>query len=306
MNYEIGRFRLTNTSTNDKEVTLKAITLRNAANGDLTDGLMNITLSKNSTVVSTEAVINGRDITFVIAPGTKLTSSENALFYIKADTRAVENAAGDTYQFQFKNTEDLNMVESVTKFRVTLTGFTSNLNLPTYTVNGGDVMMARTTATASIATVSPGASNVIIAKGTITARQAVTLEDLAFSGTASSAFSGLLTRMTLKIGNTTSTFTPASTAGTSISDTFDGAFTVNGTVPFEITADIKSNFSGSATFNLSTIDVTDFARVEYVANGNTVAADQKIGTISTVNVTVQASNLSVSRNDGLSNRSVVR
>lgn len=285
---------------------MKAITLRNAANGDLTDGLMNITLSKNSTVVSTEAVINGRDITFVIAPGTKLTSSENALFYIKADTRAVENAAGDTYQFQFKNTEDLNMVESVTKFRVTVAGFTSNLTLPTYTVNGGDVMMARTAGASSLTTVSPGASNVVIARGTITARQAVTLEDLAFAGTASSAFSGLLTRMTLKIGNTTSTFTPGNTAGTSITDTFDGAFTINGTAQFEITADVKSNFSGSATFSLDTVDVTDFARVEYVANGNTVAADQKIGTISTVNVTVQASNLSVSRNDGLSARSVVR
>lgn len=36
-NYEIGRFRLDNLSNNDKEVTVKAITFRNAGDGDLTE-----------------------------------------------------------------------------------------------------------------------------------------------------------------------------------------------------------------------------------------------------------------------------
>ena len=74
---------MNNTSTNDKEVKVKAISFRNAGNGSLANGLSDISLYKNSQKVSTDVIINGRDITFVV--DTMLTSSENGLFYIRAN-----------------------------------------------------------------------------------------------------------------------------------------------------------------------------------------------------------------------------
>jgi len=69
-------------------------------------------------MVSTDVIINGRDITFAV--NTKLTASETALFYIRANARAVENQNGDVYKLELKNVEDLNVSEMTTDFRATV------------------------------------------------------------------------------------------------------------------------------------------------------------------------------------------
>jgi len=134
VNFEIGSFRLDNTSSNDKEVKVKAITVRNTTgNGSLTDGLSDLALYKNSEKVSTDVVINGRDVTFIV--NTTLAASENGLFYIRANTNAVENQGGDTYKFELRNQEDVNATELTTNFRVSVTGAPATVS-PVYTVNG--------------------------------------------------------------------------------------------------------------------------------------------------------------------------
>lgn len=167
-------------------------------------------------------------------------------------------------------------------------------------------MITRDTSVATTNTVSPGQSAVILAKGTITARQLATLEDLSFTLNSSAAISGLVQKLTLRIGNSSATFTPATSAGMSVTGTFDGSFTANGATPFEITADLRPSFSGSATLQLANINLGQFAIREYASNGNQIAIGQLIGSLATVNVNVQQSVLSASRNDGLSDRSVVR
>lgn len=94
---------------------------------------MNIALYKNSTKVSNNVIINGREITFVL-DNTKLVSAESSLFYIKADTKAVDNTAGDKYKFELRNSEDINAVESLTNFRVAINGVSSTVLLAEYTV----------------------------------------------------------------------------------------------------------------------------------------------------------------------------
>lgn len=304
-NYEIGRFRLDNVSNNDKVVKVKAITFRNAGDGDLTEGLMDIALYKNSTKVSNNVIINGREITFVL-DNTELNASESSLFYIKANTKAVDSTAGDKYQFEIRNSEDLNAVESVTDFRVSVNGIPSTTALAEYTVKGGDLMITRDTSVATTNTVSPGQVGVILAKGTITARQPSNLEDLVTSITSSAALSRLVQKLTLRIGSSSATFTPPTTAGAVTNPvTFDGSFSVNGTTPFEITADLRASFSGNATMQLAAVQLTQFSIKEYL-NGNQIQTNELIGTLSTVNVNVQKSVLSASRNDALSDRSVVR
>lgn len=286
VDFEIGRFKLDNTSSNDKEVKVKALTFRNAGNGSLSNGLANLALYKNSEKVSTDVVINGRDVTFVV--NTTLTSSENGLFYIRANAAAVENEAGDTYRFELRNAEDVNATELTTNFRVSLTGFTTTVSSPTYTVNGGDVQISRDTSVSLSSTVSSSDSNVVLAKGTITAKKAITLEDLKFALTVNGgALTGVVQKLTLKVGNQTSSYTPASSAVSVLSDKFDGTFNVNGSVSFQITADLRSSFTGTATVQVASIELTDFDSAEYVANGNAVDGDQLIGSLSTVNVNVQ-------------------
>jgi len=110
----------------------------------------------------------------------------------------------------------------------------------------------------------------------------------------------------LKIGTSQSTFTPDSLSSGSVSDQFDGSFNINGSVSFQITADLRSNFTGNATVQLNPISLGDFNTAEYLSNGNPIDGNQLIGSLSTVNVNVQGSTLSLSRNDGLTDRSVVR
>ena len=111
--------------------------------------------------------------------------------------------------------------------------------------------------------------------------------------------------MTLKIGNQTSSFTHASSDVSGVLRKFDGTFNVNGTVSFQITADLRSSFTGTATVAISSVELGDFDSIEYVSNGNQVDSNQLIGSLSPVIVNVQGSTLNASRNDGLTARQVV-
>lgn len=134
---ELGQFRLSNVrpsgSTEDKDIVVQSIKFRNISDGDVETSLANVALYRNSTKVSTEAMMDGKDITFVLNDVIK--ASENGVYYIRGDVTNVDNTSGDNYQFQLRNTEDLNVIEQSTRFRSTVTlGSSSSYTLANYKV----------------------------------------------------------------------------------------------------------------------------------------------------------------------------
>jgi hypothetical protein len=183
---ELGSFSVTNNNaaSDTRDVAFDSITLRQGGTADLTS-LSNITLERNGQVVASNPVINSRDITFSVNDTVK--DGTTATYYIKAMVNDVQNQAGDTYVFSVRNTTDVNVSEVTTAFRstVTLNTLTTALTLHTYTVQGGDLTFARDTSVPLSMNYAAG-SQVVLMKGTITAKNSVTLEDisaLGFTGT---------------------------------------------------------------------------------------------------------------------------
>lgn len=302
---ELGKFQVQNIGTETKDVTVKAITLRNVGNGDVASGLTDLKLLRAGTPISSNVIVNGRDVTFVLNDG--IIDGQTATYTIQAKIATVENASGDTYKFILRQTSDLNAAEVSTGFRtaVSITANTANnttAGVNNYTVNGGELRWTRDTNLSLSQNVTAGSLQVEFMKGTVQAKQAILLEDVTLdilAGTGTAASGGIaqaFKKVYLQIGGSVFTWTPnASTANLTAS--FDGSVTVNGTVPVRIYADVYSNAVAGGPYQFEAIDMSDFARAEYVSNQNSVATD--IGNIGSSSLSVVNSTLAVTKYDGL-------
>lgn len=288
---ELGKFTLANTDTNSdtRDLKFQSIVLYQSGTANLTN-LSDITVEKNGVVVSSAAVVSGKMLTLTVSDIIK--DGATAIYTVKAKINNVELTT-DTYQFYLKNASDVNLVETDSAFRSNLSITVGGANAAVYQVNGGDVKFERDTTAALSQTVAPGTSDVTLMKGTITAKSAVTLEDVTLTLTTQTGASVDLNTVYLQIGSSTFTATPANATGASLS--FLGTATVSGTVPVRAYAKLKDQATG--TIKLASLSIGNFARKEYAINQNTVSS--AIGSIDGINITVGASTLNVSRTDGL-------
>jgi len=298
---------LTNDSPDNRSVDLKSITLRQQASADVVN-LSDLAIYRDGEKVSTEVTMNGKEVSFAI--NTQLTDGQSPVFYVRGTVNFVDTP-GDIYEFALRNAEDLVASESLTKFRTTVrtnpTNFIAAAGvLQAYTVQGADVMLSRDVSLSTNIQVSPGSSNVLLMKGTIKASEAIVLETLRLLITTPLAnnLSSLATKFTLKVGNSTSTWTPANMSGDQTA-IFDGAFNVNGTVNVELRVDLRSN-AGDASFTVAALDLTDFDEYEYVSTQDEIQPDSIAGSIAGTIVTVTNARLNVARTDGLSSRFIVQ
>lgn len=288
---EFAKFKIENTDTNadTRDLSLKSVLLYQSGSADLTN-LSNIVVERNGVVVSSGVTVNGKQLSIVMKDTIK--DGATALYTVKAVVNNVEQTT-DTYQLYVKNVSDVNISEVATWFRAVVTG-TPVLGL--YSITGGDVKFVRDANTALSSTVAPGSSDVVLLKGTITAKSAVNLEDVTLSYTASGSNAWANAQMNtvyLKIGGSTFTWSPTATGAA----TFLGSATVNGTVDVLLYTKLKDGANGNIKFD--DLKLSSFTTKEYVVNQNQVTSS--IGSISSVTVTVWASTLNVARTDGLGN-----
>lgn len=177
-----------------------------------------------------------------------------------------------------------------------ITSASGSLTGQSFIIKKWDVTLTRDITLPSTSTVSPGTNNVVVLKWTIDVDQPVTFEDLVITGTFSSAVS----KVTLKIGNTTSTYTPTNSTWPQ-TIYLDGTFTVNSSSVVQILADVKATAT-NWTISFEPISVNKFSLAQYVSNWFTV--NSWIGNISSSIITVQWTTLNVTRNDGLWNNSI--
>ena len=293
---ELGAFKLTNgdTSSETRDLNFKSITLRQNGNGDLAN-LSSIILERNGSIVASNPVVDGRDITFQVSDIIK--DGTSASYYIKAVVGSVENSS-DTYQFELRKDTDLNVVESTTAFRSTVTP--STLMLDTYTIEGGDLTFVRDADYELSHTYAPG-SEVVLMKGTITSKEAVTLEDPTLTGDLSvSGWNDVFSNIYLQIGNSLFSYATTSATGT-VGMKFDGTAFVDGTVDVKLYATLKDNAPNS-TVKFNPMNLAVFGHTEYVSNGYTISS--AVGSIAGISVESLTSTLNVTKVDGLGDSAI--
>lgn len=298
---ELGQFRLADISTgaDERNLLFKSITLRNEGTADLTS-VSDLGLYRNGVKVSTVAVMNGKEVTFGLGAGDLLKDSQTANYYIRGTVNYVDNQNGDTYIFRLRNTTDLNVIEQSTSFRTAISG---TATLPTYTVNGADVQFKRSTSFALSNSVSPGTNGAVLMKGTISSKTPIYLEEITLPFTASTGASNIANSYKLRIGS--STFTWSANSGTGlVAASFDGSVSINGTVDVELTADIKSTAT-AGNINFGPLQLSSFTTKEYQNNQNNIQTTASVGTIQGATVSIVSSKLVVSRNDGISTKTIV-
>lgn len=299
---ELGQFKITDnsTSSDERDLLFKSITLRQNGDGDLTS-LSNVGLYRNGVKVSTVTVMNGKDITFGLGAGNEIQDGQTATYYIRANVNYVDGADGDTYIFRLRNTSDLNIIEATTSFRASVSGTPT---LATYTVNGADVQFRRDTAFALSNSVSPGTNGAVLLKGTISSKTPIYLEDVTIPVTLGMSGTTITNSFKLRIGGSTFTWTPTAASSGTVNATFDGSVAINGTAEVEITADIKSTASAT-TLKFGSLALSAFDTAEYQNTQNSIESTASVGSIEGATITIVASKLAVTRNDGISSKTIV-
>ncbi len=290
---EFAKFTIANTDTNSdtRDIKFQSVTLYQSGSANLSN-LSNIVVERNGVVVSSGATINGKALTLTLSDTIK--DGTSAIYTVKAVVNNVE-LTNDTYQLYLKNTSDISLTETTTAFRAKITS-TAPVSSNLYTVSGGDVKFERDTTASLSTTAAPGTSDVVLLKGTITAKSAVTLEDitLAYTGSLGSntGAAQLFNTVYLQIGSSTFTWTPSNAAAT-----FLGTATVSGTATVKMYAKLKDTAPANAWVKFNDLSLSSVTTKQYVSNSNNVSS--AIGSIGAVNLTVGATNLNITRTDGL-------
>lgn len=306
---ELGQMRVTNSSADDKDLLVKSMTFRNTWDWDV-EYLENLALYRDGDMISDNITVNGKEITVKLLDD--LTNGTSTTYYLRGNASYVDNTAWDSYQFEIRKAEDANIVEKSTGFRVTVTdwGADGSVNFPVtlsqYTVESADLMFTKSNDYDLLTTTTPGATDVVLFRGKISAKESVTLEDASISITVSAGnnVSDVVQQARLKIGSYTATWNPGTTAWATRTMEFDGTYLVDGTKDVELVIDLKSTAPAVIISNVSNLDIATFSVKEYVNNENQVTS--AVGNIQAVSsVDVVSSQLTVTRTDGQTSRSIV-
>jgi len=304
---ELGKFTVQNAdSSNDtRDILLQNITLRQTWDADLAN-LSDIYLERDGEKVSSDTTTDGKYVTFTLDD--TVTDGTTATYYIKGEISAVDNNSWDQYIFELKKDTDLNAVEVENWFRCSVYSPTTatvanSVALNTYTVKWSDLAFSRDDTLDLSKNVAKWTDNVTLMKWTIKALTAVTLEDptliYSINGVSSVVWSNnLFSTVYFKIGSTLMTWTPTST---DTNAKFSGTVTLPaGETAVEVYANLKDTAAG--LFKFEDLKLSNFATAEYVNNQNTVQSS--VWTISGINVTIDNTQLTATRTDGLGSTTV--
>ncbi len=296
-NIELAQFKLTNNATDDKQVQFKSVNFRQEGDGDFAKNVGNLALYKNGTKISTAVAINGKEVIFTLADVVEYGRTET--YYVRGDILSVDKTTGDTYKLSLRYSDDINIVETNTQFKASITGVATTQYMSNNTVNGGDIIMSRNTTTSSTQTVSPGMNDVVLLSADLRVASAITLQDLTTSMTGPTAnLSTAFNTFKLMIGNSVvATYTPDTTNAI----VFQGSFNVPATTTVKIVGNLKSNITGGSlgTYKVATVNYASFGRIEYVSNGNVVSSTQFAGSTDGVSSLVGTASLTFTENDGI-------
>ncbi len=291
---DLAELRIWKTDSN-KTAIVKSIVLNNNGSASLSY-LSDVAVYRDDVKVSTNTTINGRVLSFVLNDTIKNTEN-SAISYMIRWKLANADRVWDYYGLYVKNTEDITVVEADTSFRGSIT-WTPTLG--TVTVAWGNLKFSELTTSAL--TLVPGSKSVVFYSGTIQALQPIIFDKLNLTGTAGTGFDKLLQNLYVKIGNnviSADTISSNTTAGF----VFDSQVTVNGTVPFMVYGDLKSDAPAVTIWSRTPVWISALTNAQYVDNSQ--AVNSYIGSIAGRNVTITTADLTLS-NSSASTKNVQR
>lgn len=260
--------------------------------------MSDVALYRDDVKVSTKTTIDGKTISFVL--NDEIKGTENGISYVLKGKVSTADRVGETFDLYVRNTTDVIINEKDTAFR---TMHDETPNIAYAKISGGDLKFTENTI--SSLTVTPGAKKVQFYSGTLTALQAVRLDTLTGIVDTPSALNlnQILDNLYLQIGGSIIAIDDLNVSDLGTIK-FDGEVTVNGTVPFVIYGDVKTDYATGGNLQFTTAMRADqFKTAQYVSDDTPAASIGSIGgrrvTISTSNFTLtnSASNTNVQRGD---------
>lgn len=300
---EIGRFDI-ELSANDRDVVLDTLTLKNTGTEDLTDSLMNVYLENKGEIVSENATINGRYLTFTFKNGglDLLKDDDELSFIIKGDVIGKDSSAG-TLIFSLNKTEELYAYEKSTGFGVSYSS-SADYGFGTVTISAGSVNISKKSTSPAAQNVIKGTKSVVALIANVRADEAITTDEfnVHFYGDYDS-FQNVRVYLNNQV---LESFDLPSTSTYSVEgiQNIDSSLTLNkGDNEVRILVDVKS--AAVTTKKFKAVLQSDFlgSAPEYVSNGLSVASIG--GTATGAEVAVVGGGMTLTRNDGFADNRIV-
>jgi hypothetical protein len=184
--YTFGQFTIDNYNMgangvlDTRDVTVKSITLKNNGKGTTIENLFkasDVKLLRNGENVAKSVTIDSRNLT--IAFNDTIAGGKSVVYTLVADIAYLDQE-GTEVQFTLDKSSDLVAYETKTNFRTSNSG--AKTDLPTYTIKGGKVVFSNDSSFPTSVDAGSGSSDVVIAKGTLTLSEAVTLGEAKLYG----------------------------------------------------------------------------------------------------------------------------
>ncbi len=306
----IGEFELI--TQGDKDNLFKSVTFRNNGGADMESVFANIGLYNDGVEISTDVIVDGREITFIVNHEIENGRTEN--YEIRADFISTERE-NDSFELELRNTTDLNVVELTTNFSAPIDVFNdSNDTMTRYSLVGGELLLTRDSEYTTTDTVSASTNDVVLLAAKLKVDEAITIEDLSleYEVTENSLKTQFRDFKLVVDGRTVSTYTPNTSTdhadgenngtGTLV---FDGTFLVETNSSIKVLGNLNNTIDNNSTFVIDSFELTDSTTkdMRYVSN------DEKVtwisGSVQGITVTVAEATLLATRNDGLNDDKLV-
>ncbi len=249
--YEIGKFQLSNenSSSEDKDIVIKSLKLRNSGNWDIATLLKNVYVTKDSKTVSKRVDIESKDL-IIYFDDDVLASGKRGLYTIYAEVAQLDRV-GDDVQLELRKNSELVANEISTNFRVAYASemekTPANLVLAKYTFNGGKTTFANAKDYAKTVEAAASSTDVEIANGTLTVAESIKLEGLTIGASLTTYDS------TTVINNATRKVKDTEWTTQTITANNDNANAARKAVVSDHIKDLKVEIGGS-TYNAKVVD----------------------------------------------------
>ena len=306
-NVMMWEIEIGNKGNNEEATHLSRMTVRQAGDANVAASLDNLGLYVDWNEVTSNVIVDGRDVTFVVDPDNNYSTREDGnieVFEIRADVLGAEREE-ETYQFEIRRTSDVLVREVRTWFSSVVEFADNNTTIVwgEYTVRGGDVILSRDTSYSQSQTVSRGTSDVVLLSANISVDQPFIVEDGINIWFENEVDDGVLDKVfnTFRLtvdGSTVATYTPSDSSDRL---DFDTSFTISDSTTIQILWDVRSNA------DVGDVDVFELERLKagdsqiireprYISNDESVQID---GSVRGKRTTIGDAVLTLSKRDSL-------
>ena len=180
--FTFWQFRVANQAAgDDKNVFVKSVSFRNNGTADLNSLLKNVKVTRDNKVVSKSISMDGRTMTITLED--TINAGKSVVYTITAEVASLERI-GDTVQFELRKDRDFVAYEASTKFRTSIKDPvpSTNWRMKEYKIDGGRINLSNTAGFAKTVEAGSGATDVVIANGTINVSEPVKLPKISLTG----------------------------------------------------------------------------------------------------------------------------